>query len=361
MRLLSTLFLTLSISTFLTAQTFYLKFEEVTRNATTFEVDVFIAISDTGSGLGSSNLQFDFPSSVITNPSLVSHNLTPTAYDAVNIKPLNEEEVSLNISLAIPENGDVIAQYPSWTNVARVGFDVISTSGGFALNWLYNGGSTQTIVFEEDESTSLPVAAPSNDLIDFNGSILPVELSYFTTEWENTELQQHADLEWITQTEQNSAFFRIQRSFDGQTWKNVAQLEAAGNSIAQQSYQWEDNNVGTRMPGSYAYYRLKQVDTDGSSGYSEVRVLERRGSQQPSLSLRPNPAEDIVQIQGNLSNEGPLQIRLLDLNGQVHRELVLENGLQPGFQLNVQDLPAGVYFLDLRNGSKGIQRKLIKQ
>lgn len=351
-----------SFSLLATAQTFSLKFEEVTRNSTVFEVDVFISVTSPTFRLGSSNLQFEFFPTAIENPSLVTDSLS-TSYDAVTVTAPVAGVASLNISLDAPGTGDAIAEKGvAWTNLARVRFDVSNSSGDFSLNWLYDGSSTQTVVFNDNESTQVFVADPNEDLINFNGTTLPVELIYFDAKWNNYELQRNAVLEWITATEQNSDFFRVQRSFDGSSWENIGRLAAAGTTIAQQEYTFTDASIGSNMPNDYVYYRLKQVDLDGSMGYSPVRVLERSGgNQQNFLTVRPNPVQDVLQVQGALSGSGTLQLRVVGIDGRVYREIIWEDGQTEERQLNIAELPAGIYFLHLENDSQSLQRKIIKQ
>ena len=137
-------------SAFLNAQTFHLKMEIVAETSTDFTIDIF-ASGDPGFELGSSNLVFDFDPLVVSNPTLVSHNLTEmtgpfTVYSDVNVTEPASGKASLNIVLDATGVGDLMDTYPAYTNIAQIHFDVLDASATKSLNWLYTGGSTETVV-----------------------------------------------------------------------------------------------------------------------------------------------------------------------------------------------------------------------
>ena len=90
---------------------------------------------------------------------------------------------------------------------------------------------------------------------------LPVELSAFTATAEGAAVR----LVWATASEKNSARFEVERSTDGRTFAAIGAVAAAGSSTALRSYELLD----ATLPASTAtlYYRLKQVDQDGSFSY----------------------------------------------------------------------------------------------
>lgn len=99
------------------------------------------------------------------------------------------------------------------------------------------------------------------------------------------------DLEWVTATEQNSAVFVVQRSVDTEIWEAVVELPAAGNSQSMITYRTVDPEP---LPG-ISYYRLKQMDLDGTVDLSEVMPV-RFSSTDSGLVVWPSPATDRVNI-----------------------------------------------------------------
>ena len=116
---------------------------------------------------------------------------------------------------------------------------------------------------------------------------LPVELSAFTA----TLVDKAAvRLAWAIASEQNSTAFDVERSTDGRTFAAIGTVAAAGSSSSARSYGFEDHQVPKSLsPPVPLYYRLKQVDADGSFSYSPVRVVGLKGAAE-GLSLFPNPA-----------------------------------------------------------------------
>ena len=83
---------------------------------------------------------------------------------------------------------------------------------------------------------------------------LPIELSYF----EGEAFSQHNYIEWQTESENNSSHFLLEKSLDGETWEEIANIAAAGNSTQDITYSWIDQDLN-----DISYYRLIQYDIDG--------------------------------------------------------------------------------------------------
>jgi hypothetical protein len=144
---------------------------------------------------------------------------------------------------------------------------------------LRQGNNTSAMVLDGLRvATSYALARP-------NGSApLPVELAAFTAVAHgNTAI----DLAWATASETNSRQFDAERSADGHSFAPIGTVTAAGSSIAPRRYALRD----AQLPADAAvlYYRLKQVDLDGTLRYSPVRTVALAGAG-AGLSLYPNPA-----------------------------------------------------------------------
>ncbi|WP_046242300.1 T9SS type A sorting domain-containing protein [Hymenobacter terrenus] len=114
---------------------------------------------------------------------------------------------------------------------------------------------------------------------------LPVELTAFTAVAEGPAAVR---LAWATASELNSARFEVERSADGTRFERMATVAAAGNSSSARAYELLDS----KLPAGVVtfYYRLKQVDTDGTFSYSPVRVVVFSHKSVEGLLLAPNPA-----------------------------------------------------------------------
>ncbi len=74
-------------------------------------------------------------------------------------------------------------------------------------------------------------------------------------------------LEWKTATESNNKGFEIQRELD-KGWESVDFIQGAGTSTEVRVYQYSDSYEFKSYKGDIKY-RLKQVDFNGSSDYSD--------------------------------------------------------------------------------------------
>lgn len=114
-------------------------------------------------------------------------------------------------------------------------------------------------VFDNKSSTSNVV------ITNRNLSPLPVTLLYFEVK-RNFETSTGTTLEWKTASEKNNAYFAVEKSLDGKTFTEAGRV-IGKNAATGALYSFEDKN-----PASRAYYRLKQVDFDGTTTYSGVIV-----------------------------------------------------------------------------------------
>ena len=128
-------------------------------------------------------------------------------------------------------------------------------------------------------------------LITIDNSPLPVKLLRFTAEAEGSAVR----LAWATASEQNSSHFEVERSADGQHFDFIGKVNAQGNTSSLSSYTFRDTNPTGE--GNTRYYRLRQVDLDGSAEYSPVRTVQLSGTA-ATLSLVPNPAHSAVTVSG---------------------------------------------------------------
>lgn len=81
-------------------------------------------------------------------------------------------------------------------------------------------------------------------------------------------------LTWSTEYEKNNRWFSIERSLDGQTFNEIGLVEAEGNSNELNEYHFLD----VQPEGKRLFFRLKQVDFDGSYHFSDVIIYDNANS-----------------------------------------------------------------------------------
>ena len=180
------------------------------------------------------------------------------------------------------------------------------------------------------------------------GTVLPVELTAFTATLRNAKV----NLAWSTASEKNNKGFEVQRSQNGKNFATLQFVAGQGNTSNATNYAVVD----AQPFGGTSYYRLKQVDQDGTFAYSPVAVITNGGAVASEVSLYPNPAQDVVTVSlGQLPAAGA-RITVADMTGRV----VLSDKLGTNGELNVARLQAGTYIVTVETGGQKISRKLAK-
>ena len=117
-------------------------------------------------------------------------------------------------------------------------------------------------------------------------SPLPVELLYF----EGTAYSSFNNLKWATASEQNSSYFSIERSTDGETWREIAQKQSAGNSTEKINYYHLDNIDHF----SIHYYRLVQYDIDGKFEIFGPIALDNRTKEKKIIKCINSLGQEVM-------------------------------------------------------------------
>jgi hypothetical protein len=235
----------------------------------------------------------------------------------------------------------------------------LTFSGANAQVWRSdNGGSTWVKQGAVQNGSSRLVSVAITNLnalytVSTTAAPLPVELLLFTA----TKKAEDGLLNWKTASEKNSAYFDVQASADGRAWQTLDRITATGNSTTQQSYQYLDRTIA-RYGVPVVYYRLRQVDLDGTAQFSPLVTLSPDALAW-QVTAYPNPYETDLTAQLLTSEAGPVTLTVLDAAGRV--VLRREQSVTPGRQVIILDearsLAMGTYMLQVRqNGHTGTVR-----
>jgi len=116
---------------------------------------------------------------------------------------------------------------------------------------------------------------------------LPVELLSFSAAANGSAVA----LAWRTANEKNSARFDIERSATGQQFEKIGEQQAQGTKASPTHYRFLDAQPTTSPSHqSTSYYRLRQVDVDGSTSYSPVRAVTVGKAAEATFTAFPVPA-----------------------------------------------------------------------
>ncbi|MEP6675682.1 MAG: chondroitinase-B domain-containing protein [Ferruginibacter sp.] len=163
---------------------------------------------------------------------------------------------------------------------------------------------------------------------------LPVKLVDFTARYENKK----TDLYWQTAEEINVNRYEVEWNNNGQPFTMIAKVNAKGNG-GYQNYQAQHTTV---MAGKN-YYRLKIIDNDGRFTYSPVRMIST--SDKNGIIIYPNPARAVinVSISGTIATGTEMQL----INSMGMKVRTFKNIFAGQQLLNIQNIPAGIYQLQL--------------
>lgn len=179
-------------------------------------------------------------------------------------------------------------------------------------------------------------------------SILPIELMSFSGEAAGSA----ALLKWVTASEINNHIFEIERSRDAATFEKIGEIPGAGNSNQPLSYRFTDESPWEGIN----YYRLKQIDYDSTSEYSQIISVYFESS--ASIAVYPNPATHQVVVQ-LVDNRQDVFVQLYNAFGQLLIEQPLAKGTDRAL-LEVSALPKGAYFVRVTGNQVLLTQQFVK-
>ena len=186
--------------------------------------------------------------------------------------------------------------------------------------------------------------------------IVPVELSSFNA----IAQEENVMLSWITSTETNNMGFDIERREikSNSSWQKLAFVNGNGTTTEKSSYSYIDKNP---FDGK-SYYRLKQIDFDGSSKIYNAVEVDFEIVKEYSLSQNyPNPFNPSTEIIYTLAKSGNITLKVYNLLGSEVATLVngfMESGKHSA-KFNAKDFTSGVYFYTIKADNFTSTRKMM--
>jgi len=169
---------------------------------------------------------------------------------------------------------------------------------------------------------------------------LPVTLLYFNASGSG----ENALLTWATSFEQNSDHFELELSLDGANFILIGRMPAQGNSNTNIYYAYTDSNI-CRYNTERLFYRLKQVDVDGTFKIYPVRSIKAGCNAEETIIIIPNPAKEYISVKG-LS--GSADIQIISAQGQL---LMNRQNITSIDHINISQLPAGIFTIRIIKGN----------
>jgi hypothetical protein len=214
-----------------------------------------------------------------------------------------------------------------------------------------SGGRISFRIYPYGQAPAALAATLRLDNVSIRGqSLLPVSL----IEWTGEVQEEGILLQWSTASEQSSDYFSIERRTASTEFEEIDRQTAQGDTQEQTNYSFFD-----AFPASGSnYYRLKQVDRDGTVHYSEVIVFQFQP--QTAVQIFPTLVQTHLKLDLRALEAATAEVRIKDFSGKQ----VLESSYSPPFDLediNVGHLRRGMYVLIVETERERVVRKFIRQ
>ncbi|MEM0991793.1 MAG: T9SS type A sorting domain-containing protein [Bacteroidota bacterium] len=184
-------------------------------------------------------------------------------------------------------------------------------------------------------------------ILDLDGIVLAAELTRFQA---NTKAE-GVLLDWETATENDNAYFELQRSADGKSFEALVRLKGQGTSLEAKQYDFLDV-----LPYSGTnYYRLKQMDFDGDFEYSKIISVQWKATNESNLKIFPNPSTN--RLYYLLKDRASIQaVRIYDAFGRLLSVVATIDGA-----IELGGLATGIYILEVQSNSGSFRKRFFKQ
>jgi len=186
---------------------------------------------------------------------------------------------------------------------------------------------------------------------------VPVELASFSAQLVDKDVI----LNWVTATEINNQGFNVEFSLDNENFAKIGFVPGFGTTTEMKSYSFTVSDIESGVQ----YYRIKQIDFDGTSTiFNSVEVTRPVPNSFVLNQNHPNPFNPSTTISFSLPVESNVNIKLFNMLGQEVAQIT-EGSFQAGnhnFQFNANDLSSGAYIYTLEaQGVNGVNFKSTKK
>lgn len=248
--------------------------------------------------------------------------------------------------------------FPNYVWTSAVGGEVLYSADG-GVNWVVAKPLSSSTVYDMAVVGNDMWLSGNNGLLvkGFSDPSIPVELTAFSASIHNGQVV----LNWATATEINNAGFEIEHKSANSNWKNIGFVNGNGSTTEPQSYTFADKSPVAGVN----YYRLKQVDFDGTFEYSNVVEVSVGIPTVFAVEQNyPNPFNPSTVINYQIPSSEFVSLKVFNVIGKEIATLI--NEVQPAGNYSVtfdaDNLPSGLYLYRLEAGkySKTMKMMLVK-
>jgi hypothetical protein len=234
------------------------------------------------------------------------------------------------------------------------------TTNGTSTAWVANNTGLANVRVDQlvVRNSDKLVAAATHGRGVFTALLLTPVLPVVLADFDGRLQQNNILLEWSTSSEMNSSHFELEKSFDKQNFRKIARITAAGNSNSLEEYSYLDKEP----PSELNYYRLKMVDGEGHSLYSDIKLIQNDKLAQ-TVYVLGNPFNDVINLRFAKTPQTDVRIKLLNTEGKILSTFQYQQLSQSQISLptNKPDLIAGVYLLRIEADNRTFNRQVVKR
>lgn len=226
----------------------------------------------------------------------------------------------------------------------------------FTPNKHFSGAST-SFVYKVCNASNLcspnatvVIKFPSSGLTDFKGSY---------------RYDGNVEIAWNTQAGSGISKFELERSVDGRKWQHTAIVFAANESVQKPEYTYIDKVGKNTALKKDIYYRLKQINQNGSVFTSRLMIVRVLNTPTVSMiSVTPNPAKSDIAVNLQLQAKSLVSMRIINASGTtvMHQKAKVQQGISNILIEGSSTLAPGFYNLEVVvNSKEKMSVKLIKE
>jgi len=237
-----------------------------------------------------------------------------------------------------PGEDDILCEFPDWQfcycitipeDYTDDSFEVVATDD-FTVWQAEDTPDNWTDITDDIEASG-----SDSEEIEVKVSILPVELMSFNAEKKGNAIL----LDWSTLSETNNSHFNIEKSANGSNFTTIGRVIGENKIFQRAEYEFLDESPFTGIN----YYRLNQVDFDGTSTKSETVAVEFDAPVRArEFTVAPNPIVNQFSLTGKELNS-QMNITIYDIGGRKISDLVVN----PDELIDVSDFDGGTYILSV--------------
>lgn len=266
--------------------------------------------------------------------------------------------ITLNPAITVTQQGNWIAG----KNLEGIEYGGIDTAAKKVMFSVINTNIFQYQVRFGVDNRSGSVASRQRSSyfkqFTYPSGVLPVKLASFTATLNNNN---KVDIRWTTVSEINVSHFAIEKSLDGIKFSDAGIMFAYGSATDRTNYSYSDDLSNTNA--QVVYYRIRSVDIDGKTQYSEIRSIRISKQKETDIKILtyPNPAvnELRVTIPANWQNKAVIY-ELFTVNGQLIKRSLSAASSQTE-TISLGGMSSGIYLIKVTCEDNFAQQRVVKQ